>query len=83
MDNTNGTSTSRGVDLDGAIAAFDRLSRHALAYDEQSFVGLFLAESSRLLQEIEAGRTVDEHEWLESLEAARLVSQMDGGPPHA
>jgi hypothetical protein len=70
----------RTAPLAGAIAAFDRLSRHALACDEQSFVGLFLAESSRLLQEIEGGRVVSEDEWLESLETAHLVSRIDGGP---
>jgi hypothetical protein len=79
MDKPNGSSIPRGVDLAGAIAAFDTLSRHALACDARSFVGLFLAESSRLLREIEGGRIVNEEEWLESLEAARLVSQMDGG----
>jgi hypothetical protein len=66
--------------LAGAIAAFDRLSRHALACDAQSFVGLFFSESSRLLREIDGGRIVNEDEWLESLESALLASQMDGGP---
>ena len=80
MNESYENESPRGVPLAGAIAAFDRLSRHALACDEQSFVGLFLFESSRLLREIEGGRTVDEDEWLESLEAALLASQMDGGP---
>lgn len=80
MNEPNENESPRAALLAGAIAAFDRLSRHALACDAQSFVGLFLAESTRLLREIEAGRIVNEDEWLDSLEAARLVSQMDGGP---
>lgn len=80
MDKTNESSTPRGVDLGGAIAAFERLSREAYLCDARSFAGLFLSQTAYLLREVQDGRTVDEVEWLESLEAARLVSELDGGP---
>lgn len=66
------------TNLNGAIAAFQRMSRHALACGTQSLTGLFLAESARLLREVQSGRPVDETEWLESLEAVRLASEITG-----
>jgi hypothetical protein len=83
MNGTNESSIPRAVDLAGAIAAFQRLSREAYSLDTHSFVGLFLSQITYLLSQVQRGRTVDELEWLESLEAARLVSQMDKGGPHA
>lgn len=70
----------RAIHLAGAIAAFERLSREAHSHDTHSFVGLFLSQTAYLLRAVQDGRIVDEAEWLESLEAALLVSQMDGGP---
>jgi hypothetical protein len=74
------TVVPRATHLAGAIAAFERLSREAYSLDTRSFVGLFFSQTAYLLRAVQDGRIVDEAEWLESLEAARLASQMDGGP---
>ena len=68
------------IDLSGAITAFERLSSEAYSYDAHSFASLFLAQITHLLRELQAGRVIDETEWLESLDAVRIVSEMDGGP---
>lgn len=71
------------VDLAGAIAAFDTLAREAYSIDPRCFSGLFLAQTATLLRQAQAGRVLDELDWLESFEAARLVSEIRDGGLHA
>jgi len=78
MSHSNRNPVPRPNDLAGAIAAFERLSRHAFDCDAQSATGLFLAESARLLREIQNGRIVNEDEWLETLKLAASVMYQRG-----
>ena len=71
------------VNLQGAISAFERLSREASSLDQNCFAAFFMGEIANLLGDVQRGRLLTEDGWITALESARIASELLKGGPHA